>query len=68
MTKLINFLASGCNVIVDSYASRRDYISPSANGFAVDQVHLRGDVIKVSGDIKKAMSNYGGTYRITRNR
>jgi len=68
MTKLINFLANGCNVIVDSYTSRRDYVSPSTNGFAMDQVQLRGDVIKVSGDIKKAMRNYGGTYRITRNR
>ncbi len=68
MTKIINFFANGCNVIVDSYVSQRDYLLPSIHGFAMDQIQLREDSVKVSGDLQKAIENYGGTYSVARNR
>lgn len=65
MTKIIKMVANGCAIIADSYVNPRAYTLPSNEGFATDQIKLRGDVAMVGADMRKAIEKYGKPYRST---
>ena len=58
-------VANGCAVIADSYVNPRAYILPTSEGFASDQIKLRGDVAMVGADMRKAIDKYGKPYSST---
>ena len=58
-------VANGCAVIADSYVNPRAYTLPTSEGFASDQIKLRGDVAMVGADMRKAIDKYGKPYSST---
>ena len=65
MTKIIKMVANGYAVIADSYVNPRAYTLPTRDGFASDQNNLRGDVVMVGNDMRKALDKNGKPYRTT---
>lgn len=58
--------ANGFAIIADSYVNPREYVKPSDVGFVSDLNQIRGDVVVVGNDMKKAINKYGGSYRVSR--
>jgi hypothetical protein len=60
MSKILYMITDGLTAIADAYVSPRAYIRPSRNGFQQDQAKLRGDVVRVGKDMKKAITTANG--------
>ena len=57
----------GANTIADSYVNPRIYDRSTSEGFRKDNISLRGDVVAVGNDMKKAVS-YGRSHTSASNK
>ena len=59
MAKVVKLMSGGIEIIADSYINPRAYVLPVNNGFAIDQQSLRGDMVTLGADMRKAVKAYG---------
>jgi len=58
---ILRMMAQGASSIADSYVNPRAYDKVTSGGFRKDNNLLRGDVVAIGNDMKKAVS-YGEPY------
>ncbi len=63
MNHLINLIDGFASVLENYLSPGRRYVRPRKNGFMDDRKRLRGDMRRVSKDIKKGISIYGNKGR-----
>lgn len=58
---ILKAISEGATLVAEAYTSPRSYDRP-ANGCSKDRQQLRGDVVSVGNDMRKAVANYGESY------